>query len=297
MLRFLFSCSKVLKMQRKWSIYLVLFSLIFISNLYYYRKPLIESYMRYELKDEFIVVSLSTTPHRIDKIGPTLATILAQKAPIKAIYLNIPYVFRRDNTAYQIPESLLNNHKIKILRSEDYGPATKLLGTLANTDLPANAIIITLDDDVFYPDNIVLQLAFKAKQHPERAIGIIGANPDPDAELGITKIHENDALVSILQGYAGVAYRRHFFDNSIFGILNTPPECINSDDIYLSHYLARHGIQRQVLNNDFVCACDIRWQTDIGTDANSLHKLTPTPAEKHKMCMNFLSEQDSQVVF
>jgi hypothetical protein len=253
--------------------------------------------MRYELKDEYIVVSLSTTPHRIDKISPTLNTILAQTAPIKAIYLNIPYVFKRENTAYQIPESLLSNQKIKILRSDDYGPATKLLGTLANTDLPANAIIITLDDDVYYPANLVLHLAFKAKQHPERAIGIIGANPDPDAELGITKIHQNDALVSILQGYAGVAYRRHFFDNSVFGILNTTAECINSDDIYLSHYLARHGIQRQVLSNRYINACDILWQTGIGTDDNSLHNLIPRPAEKHKSCMSFLSEQDTQVVF
>jgi len=253
--------------------------------------------MRYALKNEYIVISLSTTPYRIDKIGPTLATILAQKAPIKTIYLNIPYVFKRDNTVYQIPEWLSNNNKIKILRSDDYGPATKLLGTLANANLPAHAIIITLDDDVYYPDNLILQLAYKAKLQPERAIGLIGANLDPAAELGITKIKKNDAIVSILQGYSGIAYRRYFFDNTVFEISKTPPECINSDDIYLSYYLARHGIQRQVLHNAYISACDVRWQTDIGTDNYSLHMLTPTPAEKHKNCMNFLTTQYSQVAF
>lgn len=284
-------------MQRKWPIYLILLSIIFTLNLYYYRKPLTERYMRYALQDEFIVISLSTTPHRIARIGPTLNTILAQKAPIKAIYLNIPYVFKRDNTIYQIPEWLLNNQKITILRSDDYGPATKLLGTLKNTNLPANAIIITLDDDVYYPDNLVLQLAYKAKQHPERAVGLIGANLDSDAELGITKIKKNDAIVNILQGYAGVAYRRHFFDNSVFEIDQAPTACINSDDIYLSYYLARHGVLRQVLHNAYINSCDIRWQTDIGTDNNSLHMLTPTPAEKHKICMDFLVTHDYQVVF
>lgn len=286
-------------MQRKWSIYLTLFCLVSASNLYYYRNPLIESYMRFALKNEYIVISLSTTPHRIDKIGATLDTIIAQKAPIKAIYLNIPYVFKRDNTLYQIPEWLANESKITILRTNDYGPATKLLGTLENADLPDNAIVITLDDDVHYPKNLVLQLAYKAMQHPDRAIGIIGANPDPapESKLGITKITKNKALVSILQGYAGVAYRKNFFDNSVLKVTEAIQECINSDDIYLSYHLARHGIKRQVLNNVHISPCDIRWQTDIGTDNNSLHMLTPGPAEKHKICMKFLSEQYPQVVF
>ncbi len=253
--------------------------------------------MRYALKDEYIVVSLSTTPHRIDKIGPTLDTLLRQNAPIKAIYLNIPYIFKRNNTMYKIPDWLLRIPNITILRSKDYGPATKLLGTLANADLPANAIIITVDDDVYYPKNLVLQLAYKAMQQPGRAIGIIGANPDPESELGITKIKQNDALVSILQGYAGVAYRKHFFNNSVFEIVETIADCINSDDIYLSHYLERHSIPRQVLSNNYINSCDIRWQTDIGTDNNSLHMLTPKPSEKHKNCLSFLLEQDLCGIF
>ncbi len=253
--------------------------------------------MRYALKDEHIVISLSTTPHRIDKIDPILDTIIAQNVAVKAIYLNIPYVFKRDNTAYIIPQRLERNKKITIIRTEDYGPATKLLGTLANTDLPAKAIIITLDDDVYYPPNLVLQLAFKAKQQPERAIGIIGAIRAPGSELGITKIYKNDAFVSILQGYAGVAYRRDFFDESVFEIVATIKECINSDDIYLSHYLALNGIKRQILNNKYITPCDICWQTEIGTDDNSLHMLIPRPAEKHDICMKFLSDQNPQVVF
>lgn len=284
-------------MRRKWFIYSILLLLVISANLFYYRKILFESYMRYALRDEYIVVTLSTTPYRIDKIRPTLDTILRQNAPIRAIYLNIPYVFKRDNIAYKIPDWLIQHPKITILRSEDYGPATKLLGTLENTELPTDAIIITVDDDVYYPENLVLQLAYKAKQHPERAIGIIGANPDLTSELGITKIKQSDALVTILQGYAGVAYRRHFFDNSVFGIVDTNSDCINSDDIYLSHYLARHGVQRQVLKNDYINSCDIRWQTDIGVDDNALHMLTPRPAEKHLSCMRFLSELDLQVVF
>lgn len=284
-------------MQRKWYVYLVLLCVTVAWNIYYYRQYLIESYMYFAVRNEHIVISLSTTPHRINKLGPTLKTVLAQRAPVKAIYLNIPYVFKRDNIVYDIPIDILNNTKLTILRSDDFGPATKLLGTLAHADLPANAIIVTLDDDVIYPRNIVLHLAYQAKRNPQRAVGVIGAIPDNAAELGISKIMRNGALVSILQGYAGVAYRRHFFDASVFRIQDSISECIKSDDIYLSYYLALQGVQRQVVHNKYLTACDIRWQTAIGTDENSLHLLNPKPAEKHKACLDYLASHHASVVF
>lgn len=284
-------------MQRKIAVYMIIFLAVILLNIYYHRQYLIEQWMKYNLSGEYIVVSLSTTPYRINDLQPTINSLLAQNAPIKKIYLNIPYVFKRDNLEYAIPEWLLNQKQITILRTEDYGPATKLLGTLANTNLPGNAIIITIDDDVIYPSNLVLQLAYKAKMHPDRAIGIVGAVIDVNADLGLRKIKTSDALVNILQGYAGVAYRRNFFDDSIFAITSAPKECINSDDVYLSFFLAKHGIQRQVLRNSYINACDIRWETEIGTDLNSLHNLLPKPADKHQMCMTYLQQIDPQVHF
>lgn len=93
----------------------------------------------------------------------------------------MPYVFKRKNVPYTIPTWLEKKQVITILRSKDYGPATKLLGTLAIFDLPSDTIIITVDDDVYYPDNLILQLAYKAKQNPNRAMKVLWVpNPDYD---------------------------------------------------------------------------------------------------------------------
>lgn len=261
--------------------------------------------MQFNLRNEHIVISLSTTPYRINELEPFLDKLLTQKGRVAAIYLNIPYVFKRKNIPYTIPTWLENKKGITILRCDDYGPATKLLGTLANVDLPPDTIIITVDDDVFYPDNLILQLAFKAKSNPSRAIGIIGANPDYDmngniplnSELGLVKIKTADAVVSILQGYAGIAYRKRFFDDKVFDITAAPTDCVNSDDIYLSFYLAKHGIQRQVLRNDYINPCKIYWETETGTNDTALHNLIPRPADKHRSCISYLKQQTPEVVF
>lgn len=291
--------------QRKIIVYLILFILALLLNIYYFRQYLIENWLKYNINNEFIVITLSTTPHRINMLAPTLQSLTAQNAPVKAIYLNIPHVFKRENIEYEIPPWLANFKGITILRGEDYGPATKLLGTLKNVDLPPNAIIITVDDDVIYPPNLVLHLAYAAKQNPGNAIGLMGANPDYDAngiipedsELGLVKVKVNNRASSILQGYAGVAYRRRFFDESIFNISLAPSECINSDDIYLSFFLASRNVPRKVLRNSFLNACHVHWETQVGTDAYALHNLVPKPTDKHRSCIAYLKQQDPKVPF
>ena len=75
------------------------------------------------------------------------------------MYLNIPWAYgiRKKSENIVIPEALLSymemsNGRLRILRSVDYGPATKLLPTLLLPDdeLPQNSIIITFDDDRIY---------------------------------------------------------------------------------------------------------------------------------------------------
>lgn len=290
---------------RKIFIYLVLFILALLLNVYYYRQQLIETWLKFNIDDEFIVVSLSTTPHRIDALAPTLHSLLNQSVRPRAIYLNVPHIFKRDNIAYRIPEWLQNFPGVTIVSSEDYGPATKLLGTLKNVSLPANAIIITVDDDVIYPANFVLHLAYAAKQNPDRALGLMGANPDynangiiPDeSDFGLVKIKKNGTLASILQGYAGVAYRRGFFDDRIFNISNAPKDCINSDDIYISFFLAEQNIKRQVLRNSFLNACHLDWETEFAQDHNALHKLIPGPTQKYRNCITYLKRNNPKVIF
>lgn len=286
----------------KWAIYSILLLVGLVLNFY---QNMIEQYMGLFLRNEHIVVTFSTTPHRIHEIGPTVQTILKQNIKVDAIYIAIPYIFKRDNVPYEIPEWLQNHKKIKIIRTDDYGPATKLLGVLKHVKMPDNAIIITVDDDIKYPRNTILQLAYKAKQYPNSAIGISAVVPNYDANGiliankigGFTQIKTADAHATILQGFAGVAYRRSFFNDDIFEIVDSPRECINSDDVYLSYYLARHNIDRIVLKNRFIDKLKIDYDNEVGLRSDALHQLIPTPSDKHRTCIGFLRETYPNVTF
>jgi len=289
-------------MKMKWLIYCILISCGLLLNFHQF---LVEQYMRFRTRNEYVVISFSTTPYRIHEMQDTVATILNQNTKIAAIYLAIPYVFKRDDIPYTIPDWLQNHHKITVIRTKDYGPATKLLGVLEQVQLDPNAIVITMDDDIKYPKNTALHLVYKAKKYPDQAIGIAGADLDYDAygnlmpnKIGglISRIN-SDANVTLLQGFASIAYRRKFFDDTIFEVSNAPRECINSDDLYLSFHLAKHGILRRVLSNRYIDKLKINYSNDIGHGNDALHNLTPTPSDKHRICINYMKGLAPDVQF
>lgn len=275
------------------------------SLLLNFHQQLVEAFMRFSLRNEFIVISLSTTPYRIGKIQDTVETILNQNIKIDAIYLSIPYIFKRDNLRYTIPEWLYKHNQIKIIRTKDYGPATKLLGVLEQIKLPKNAILITMDDDITYPKNAVLHLAFAAMRNPTMALGISGANflyddngiLNDDAYGGIREVPKESKYASILRGFAGVAYRPSFFHEDIFNIENTIEDCKRSDDLYLSFYLAKYNIKRKVVRNIYVNKESIDYDNEVGLQADALHKLSPAPSFKHRSCLTFMKGADPHVAF
>lgn len=273
----------------------------------FYKQNLYAAWMRFKLRNEYIVVSLTTTPHRINEIKPVLDFVLNENLPLKSLYLNVPYVFKRDNTPYVIPDWLQNDPRITILRPKDYGPGTKLLGTLEQAQLPPNAIIITVDDDITYPKNALLYLAYRAKQRSNYAVGFSGMNPHYNKQglividslfgIGLKTVARDNAYVAVLEGFGGIAYRRKFFDDTIFAIEQAPRECRNSDDVYISYYLAKQGIPRQVLRTKHMYMEKIKWNEEVGFKADALHQLSPRPAERHRACVQFLKAQDPDVPF
>lgn len=286
------------------SIALILLAIVAMPMMFY--GNFIQLWMRYALRNEHIVVSLTTTPYRIYQMRPVIDFILAEKVPLQAVYVNVPHIFKRDGIEYRIPSWLQDNNKITILRTNDYGPATKLLGSLEQAKIPANAIIITVDDDVNYPKNLLLYLAYRAHRNPDKAIGISGMNPQYNKRgqiitdgsgVGLKANFVDNASVAILEGFGGIAYRRKFFDNTIFDVASAPRECINSDDLYVSFYLAKHNIDRKVLRDKNMSLDHIVWNQVVGFDVDALHRLSPSPAERHKICVAHMKQQDPNVIF
>ncbi len=198
-----------------------------------------------------IVVSLTTTPYRIDKIKPVLDSILRQSIKPTRIYVNVPYRFKRNNAEYVIPDWLKNYPNIIINRTKDYGPGTKLIATLEKEHDP-NTIIITVDDDKYYPRHAIRDLAkqylpgtYKINNKMGSAITGLGVNFifAPHFDLYGTPVFLGDRPSLLVVGAYGVAYKRGFFKDDIFSLMeDLPLSCFLSDDLMISAYLLSHGV-------------------------------------------------------
>ena len=99
-------------------------------------------------------VSFTTIPSRIDDIKKTIDSINNQTLKPDKIFLNLPYKFRRfpDYSFSKDQITKLEKYNIEINRSNDYGPSTKLIGSLEK--IKKFECVIILDDDHIYHDKM-----------------------------------------------------------------------------------------------------------------------------------------------
>ena len=99
-------------------------------------------------------VSFTTIPSRIDEIKKTIDSINSQTLKPNKIFLNIPYKFRRfpDYSFSKDQIVKLEKYNIEINRTEDYGPSTKLIGSLEK--IKKFECVIILDDDHIYHEKM-----------------------------------------------------------------------------------------------------------------------------------------------
>ena len=99
-------------------------------------------------------VSMSTIPSRIKSIYKTLDNIKKQTIQPEKIFLNIPYQYKRfkNEKIYEQDLINLNRENLVIKRCEDFGPGTKIMGSLK--DVKEYDCVIIIDDDHLYDENI-----------------------------------------------------------------------------------------------------------------------------------------------
>jgi|TARA_B100000929_G_scaffold144756_1_gene114653 hypothetical protein len=99
-------------------------------------------------------VSLTTIPSRIKNVYKTIENLNNQTIKPDKIFLNIPNEYKRFKNE-KISENDINDLKnlnVEITRCEDFGPATKLMGSLEKVK-DYNCVIL-IDDDHLYYKNI-----------------------------------------------------------------------------------------------------------------------------------------------
>jgi len=213
------------------------------------------------IENSNIVISLTTIPERLkcwSVLEKNLNSLLHQKTDREyRVILTIPYLYvMNDNEEYMLPNELLefvkDNPKLIINRDTyDYGPIIKIIGALKYATDP-NDVIIALDDDHIYHEDMLEYHLKKLNQYPNYAICF---NGDRGAdrrnwidENGIKKY----ALFSVpfflpplcdhhllVPGHwHSVSYRRSFFEDDFDENVWTLSD---GDDLVMGYYLIKHG--------------------------------------------------------
>ena len=190
------------------------------------------------------VLTLTTSPQRIQHLPLVLDALFNQLASPDAVYLNLPERYR-NRDAYIIPDWLNDTLQVTLLhRPDDPGPVMKILPVL-EVETDSDTLLITVDDDVRYPPDTISVLQAAAQAHPESAFGSRGFN---FTNIGhhLEPVRGNHASCHVLQGYGACAYRRQHFDIERLHLsLASQPEAFRfSDDVILSNHIASRGVAR-----------------------------------------------------
>ena len=115
-----------------------------------------------------IYVSTSTIPQRIKNLDRSIKSLLNQSKKPDKIFINIPFKYRRFNETIkddEIPK--FDSSVVEITRCEDFGPATKLLGSLDKFE--KNSLVILFDDDHVYENYLVEKFSYYYSKAPNNA--------------------------------------------------------------------------------------------------------------------------------
>ena len=115
-----------------------------------------------------IYISLTTIPERFKNLNKTISSLLSQKKKADKIFINIPKEYTRFKEIIaneQIPK--FNSDIVEIIRCEDYGPGTKILGSLKK--LKKDSLVILVDDDNVYKDYMIEKFFHFHKKAPNNA--------------------------------------------------------------------------------------------------------------------------------
>jgi hypothetical protein len=193
------------------------------------------------------VVSLTTIPDRVAFLDITIASILQQSRVPDAIYVCLPYYSKRFQKAYPIPT--FEDARVHVIRCQDYGPATKILGLLADcpTTITDDTRIVFCDDDRIYDHTHFETLLVAADEHPQTVI-CLATSPhwkyfitpattyeyNSDLLFPAGRHKYSDGYMDIFEGFGGVVVSKAMFTSSVFEI---PPEIAFVDDIWLSGHV------------------------------------------------------------
>ena len=171
-----------------------------------------------------IYVSISTIPSRIKNLEKSVESILNQTIKPDKIFINIPYKYRRFKETIrkdQIPN--FKDTSVEVTRCEDYGPGTKLLGSLHKMN--KESLLILADDDNTYQNYMIEKFYYFYKAAPENAYSFY-VHPLDNFPMG----QGADGFAINTSALEGV---KNFYDK----VVKDHKEIFLCDDFWISYFL------------------------------------------------------------
>ena len=171
-----------------------------------------------------IYVSISTIPQRLKHLNESVNSLLKQTRKPDKIFVNIPYKYKRFSETIednQIPK--FDSSIVEVTRCEDFGPGTKLLGSL--NKFKKNSLVILADDDHIYEDYMIEKFFYFYSKTPDNAYSFY---VHPLGNFGIGQGADGFAInTNHLEGI------KNFYDK----IVKDYKELFLYDDLWISYFL------------------------------------------------------------
>lgn len=191
-----------------------------------------------------VIVSLTSIPGRLFEVHTTIEALLRQTLRPDRIIL---WLDETKSSEQELPALLQSQMKrgLTVRFCRDIGPHTKYLPALR--EFPG-AIIITVDDDVLYPSNLVEQLIASHRKAPEeiqcfraRRIHLPIAGPTRYSEHWTNQYEEIRGLDVVPLGVGGVLYPPNSLDPEAFNLEAQMTLAPKADDIWFKAMSLRKG--------------------------------------------------------
>ncbi len=205
--------------------------------------------------DRRVIVSLSTLPGRIANLEPTLHCLLDQSRPPDEIVLALPEFSVRQKRRYTVPKYLAGFSQLRILPcATDWGPATKFIPAI-QAELAAgraDTLIMVVDDDRVYPRDAIETYLHYSSQLPDAALCFRGgAMPRSfdwrDSKLFFANRLREPRAVAVMTGCGSYLVQPRFFDSSLWDYSGAPPGAFYMDDMWISGWLDRRGVEKFIV--------------------------------------------------
>jgi hypothetical protein len=217
-----------------------------------------------------VVVTLTSIPPRMHFLPAVIASLLNQTHVPDAIYVTLPRVWARGDSAQMAPVARMArqlarlDRRIVVKRPDvDLGPAMKLLPALEAEDARAaggDALILYLDDDWVLPPAFVASFVAAAARAPGSIIyRSCGANLYDVARRDVYSHRLGCSLPEAFQGVLlplaalRAAFRAGGAATGVHGVVSRAaahPACLRSDDFVFGHLYIRVGMRSAAMPAD-----------------------------------------------